>query len=204
MNFNGNFKRIGATDVAKLKEKVLMLTDDDWLGDDSRQKKFKVHEFTQTIALIFDKEFKHIKPTILPYYYDLKTLVDPISQIISKHYDSSLKGKRLRKKNPSGYIVRMIIVRLLAQGEITPHVDNGYSLCRCHRVHIPLVTSDKTSFTVGDESKNMQEGEIWEINNRRDHSVVNNSDQNRIHLIIDYVLPGERIKDTFEDQNIIA
>ena len=36
------------------------------------------------------------------------------------------------------------------------------------------------------------EGEIWEINNKRTHSVVNSGDSARIHLISDWVLPGER------------
>ena len=32
----------------------------------------------------------------------------------------------------------------------------------------------------------MREGEIWEINNQNLHSVDNNSNEDRIHFIIDY------------------
>ena len=33
----------------------------------------------------------------------------------------------------------------------------------------------------------MKQGEIWEINNQEEHSVVNDSIFDRIHLIIDWI-----------------
>jgi len=204
MNFKGDFKKLGSIDIDTLKEKVSEISDEVWLGDASRQERFAVHKQTQTIALIFDEDFRHENPTVHPFYTELKELIDPVSLKVSRFYDQSLKAKRLRKKNSSGYFVRTILVRLLAHGVIPEHTDNGYSLSRCHRVHIPLTTSDKTSFNVGDESKQMREGEIWEINNRHVHSVVNEGDQSRIHLIMDYVLPGELVKDSFDGGNLIC
>jgi hypothetical protein len=59
-------------------------------------------------------------------------------------------------------------------------------------VHFPIVTNDKVLFTVGSQTVNMQEGMLYEINNRRKHSVANRGDADRIHLIIDFVLPGEQ------------
>jgi len=42
-------------------------------------------------------------------------------------------------------------------------------------------------FTVGGESKNLEEGYIWEIKNtEKIHSVINNGQIDRIHLIIDW------------------
>jgi hypothetical protein len=41
----------------------------------------------------------------------------------------------------------------------------------------------------------MRAGEMWEINNRRVHSVSNQGRDARVHLIIDYVQPGETIFD---------
>ena len=43
-------------------------------------------------------------------------------------------------------------------------------------------------FTVGEEEKNMRVGEMWEINNNdKSHSVINGSDIDRVHLILDYI-----------------
>ena len=62
-----------------------------------------------------------------------------------------------------------------------------------------IVFTDPNSdqiFDVGETSFHMAEGELWEINNRREHAVANNSDSDRIHLILDYVIAGEKIRDT--------
>jgi quercetin dioxygenase-like cupin family protein len=50
-----------------------------------------------------------------------------------------------------------------------------------------LITNKDILFTVGNTTKNLKEGEIWEINNQNLHSVQNNSKEERIHLIIDYL-----------------
>jgi aspartyl/asparaginyl beta-hydroxylase (cupin superfamily) len=39
----------------------------------------------------------------------------------------------------------------------------------------------------------MQSGECWEINNSRPHLVENNSDIDRIHLLID-IMPNEELR----------
>ncbi|MFK5892197.1 MAG: aspartyl/asparaginyl beta-hydroxylase domain-containing protein [Pseudomonadota bacterium] len=196
MFFKDNFKKVGVADIDQLKRKVSEISDEIWMGDSSRQEKFEAHKYTQTIAFIFDEDFRHEDPTTLPYYSEFKELIEPVCKQVSSFYDSTLKAKRLRKKkNKQGYFIRVILVRLLPKGVITPHTDNGYSLSRCHRVHIPIFTSDKTSFFVGEEPKNMKEGEIWEINNRNVHAVKNDSEESRIHLIMDYVLPGECVLD---------
>jgi hypothetical protein len=64
-----------------------------------------------------------------------------------------------------------------------------------HRIHLPLVTNDGVKFTVGDTTKYLLPGELWEINNRRKHTVMNNGTEGRVHMIMDFVLPGEKIAD---------
>ena len=57
----------------------------------------------------------------------------------------------------------------------------------CHRIHIPIVTNEKSIFFVNGEEKNMRGGEIWEIDNEAVHMVENRSDADRIHLIVDWM-----------------
>ena len=61
-----------------------------------------------------------------------------------------------------------------------------------HRIHLSIITNDEVWFTVGNETIHMREGELYEINNRRMHSVKNAGSEDRVHLIMDYVLPGEK------------
>jgi quercetin dioxygenase-like cupin family protein len=55
------------------------------------------------------------------------------------------------------------------------------------RIHTAITSNDQVVFTVGGEPRVMNEGELWEINNARPHQVVNQGDQSRVHLIIDWV-----------------
>ena len=66
---------------------------------------------------------------------------------------------------------------------------------KSHRIHLPLVTNDGVKFNVGDTTKNLLPGELWEINNRHRHTVKNNGTEDRVHMIMDFVLPGEKIED---------
>lgn len=53
------------------------------------------------------------------------------------------------------------------------------------RYHLVLQSSPGVEFTCGDESVYMAPGEAWWFNNQIPHSVVNNSAEDRIHLIAD-------------------
>jgi len=81
----------------------------------------------------------------------------------------------------------MILAKLLAGGNIPKHTDAGFSLLNCHRIHVPIITSDNVVFSVGGEEINMQTGDLWEINNAAVHGVENHSGEDRIHLIVDWM-----------------
>ena len=89
----------------------------------------------------------------------------------------------------------MILVKLLTNGSIPHHVDQGETLSKSHRMHLPIITNEQNLFSVGDSEVHMKAGELWEINNRREHGVVNGGSEDRIHLIVAYVLAGEKIID---------
>ena len=52
----------------------------------------------------------------------------------------------------------------------------------------------KAIVKVGECLKYLKEGEIWEIDNTKEHSVTNNSNIDRIHLLIDYKIYDKKIK----------
>ena len=76
----------------------------------------------------------------------------------------------------------------LAAGTCVPeHVDVNAHWFRRMRVHIPIITDPKVTFTCGDETVHMAAGESWIFDNWLPHSVVNNSENDRIHLVFDTV-----------------
>ena len=176
--FQGNFRQLDQVDVSDIRAKVLALTDEDWADYNFRQNRpGSALVDTESVPLIFDEDFRHENPTIREKFVELdgQKLLEPILQSISDYYTGD------------GYVVRALLTRLKPQGAIPPHIDTGYSLLSCRRIHIPVVSTDKVDFTVGGEHRAMKEGEVWEINNAREHSVVNRGDQRRVHLIIDWV-----------------
>lgn len=168
-----NFKYIGKLDVSLISDEVKNLTD--WNEYKFRQKTYVPHKKTKTIPLIYDEDFRHIHPTYWKNYHKYKKYIDMFTNFFNKNL-----GK--------GYIIRAILVKLLAKSKIPKHIDTGYSLSHATRIHIPVITNDQVSFTVGEETKILRKGEIWQINNsNKIHSVKNDSKEDRIHLIIDWV-----------------
>ena len=195
MNFDGDMRKIGDIDVTRFAQQAAKITNAEWTADAFRQKTYEVHKQTQTIRLIMDEDGRHRDPTYHPSYETYKVLLEPIETFIRRQFEQTLKAKRLRKKHGRGYFIRMILVKLLANGSIPHHVDQGETLSKSHRMHLPIITNEQNLFSVGDTEMHMKAGELWEINNRREHGVVNGGSEDRTHLIIDYVLAGEKIID---------
>jgi len=192
MNFAGNFVHIANVDVAVLKQLVLDLPDQKWQSESFRQQRYEVHRDTETINLVFDPDFRHTHPTKLPALQMFEPSMRSALAIAADHYDQSTKGQALIEQFGLGYFIRANLVRLKSGGEIAAHTDGNFSLVHSHRIHLPIITNDEVWFAVGSETVNLKEGELYEINNRRVHSVKNVGSEDRVHLIMDYVLPGEK------------
>ncbi len=175
--FAGNFRLLDVCDVSAIEERVAALSEADWEAANWRQERFEAHRDTQTIELIFCKDFRHEDPAKRDRYFELDCdrLLAPVVERISDYFTGD------------GYLVRALLVRLKPRGKIPAHVDKGYLLMNSRRIHIPITSNDQVLFSVGNEMRVMKEGELWEINNARIHSVENNSDRGRVHLIIDWV-----------------
>jgi len=170
-----NFKYIGKIKINSFKDKINKFNNKLWDNFDFRQKTFEVHRETKTIPLIFDTDFRLNNPTYLSEYEVFKNEFKIIKNRLIKIY-----GK--------GSIIRAILVLLKSNSKIDKHIDTGKSLSICHRVHIPIITNKDVLFEIDNEIKNLKEGEMWEINNSEKlHSVINNGNIDRIHLIVDWI-----------------
>lgn len=173
----GNYEYVGNIDVSSFKDKLLNIDENVWLENTLRQTTFNVHKHTETIDLMWDMEslLYNTKGTIHPNFYKLS--IDNLLFNLKPIYE---------KKYGIGDFIRVVLVKLKKNTMIYPHKDNGDSLSYNKRTHIAVITNPNVTFTVGGEIKYLKEGEIWEINNQQTHSVENNSDEDRIHFIIDY------------------
>lgn len=80
---------------------------------------------------------------------------------------------------------RVMITRLPPGGRIEPHVDEGEYAEFYSRYHLVLHGSPGSLFRCGGETVNMITGELWWFDSHLEHEVVNNSPEDRIHMIMD-------------------
>lgn len=87
---------------------------------------------------------------------------------------------------------RVLITRIPPGGRILPHRDDDgeYVLTPdIARYHVVLQGLPGSLFICGDgdeqETVNMRTGEVWWFNAHQTHQVVNNSEDDRIHLLVD-------------------
>ena len=80
---------------------------------------------------------------------------------------------------------RAMIVRLPPGGHIPAHVDTGSHAEYYDRFHVVLQSKFGNKFRCGGEIVEMQPGQIWWFQNKVGHEVINNSDEDRLHLIVD-------------------
>ncbi len=84
---------------------------------------------------------------------------------------------------------RVMVVRLAPGHAIREHVDEGSYATHHARFHVVLASEEGNLFSCGGETIRMRAGEAWWFNQKLPHSVVNDSDGPRIHLIVDLVAP---------------
>lgn len=92
-----------------------------------------------------------------------------------------------------GQSARVLLIKLNANSKVFVHKDSGDYLSSVRRFHIPLITNESVSYTVDDEKIHMEQGKCYEINNMKIHSVNNDSNYDRVHLLID-IMPESEIK----------
>jgi hypothetical protein len=80
---------------------------------------------------------------------------------------------------------RVMINKIEPGGRITPHADTPAHADYYSRFHFVLQSSPGVIFKCGDEDTYMATGECWWFNNKEVHTVVNNSAESRIHMIVD-------------------
>ena len=188
MHFDGLCRRIGTIDPQPLARVVETFGDDAWHEWDERLRTFFVHQDTQTIPLLYDNDMRHTDPTTWPRLAAIESAMEPALQTIRNHHATD-------PATGEGYFIRIILTRLSPRTVIKHHRDQGESLMRAHRYHVPITTNPLVDFFLGDQPFHFDAGEVWEINNRARHAVRNASNEGRVHLILDYVVPGERVDD---------
>ena len=183
MDIDETLRELGEVDIEQLREAILGLDDDSWSANEHRQLEYEVHRSTQSVVLVFTdgSNWPDIEITKEPGWDKLAHLAVPLMhQIIADHYA------------PGGTIIRAMAAKLMAGSVIKPHTDRHPSFHYGHRIHIPITTNSRVRFMIDGRPYRLSVGSAYELNNQKNHSVMNKGSEDRITFIFDYV-PADRI-----------
>lgn len=120
--------------------------------------------------------------------------------LISQRFPSTVKlvQERFHNSKPD----RIRFMRLTkGNGELSRHADitdkeAGVQAGRVVRLHIPIYTNPKVIFQSWSHKgqkqvANMEVGSLWYLDVRKPHTAVNNGDEDRIHLVMDFYASKE-------------
>ena len=181
MDIDVPLRELGEIDCSALREAILSQDDVAWHEDEYRQEAYDVHRNTQSIVLVFTDGANWPNSEIRkePGWDRLADVAVPLMhEIIDRHYP---KG---------GTIIRAMAAKLLAGSRIDPHHDSHPSFHCGHRIHVPITTNPRVRFMIDGRPYQLRVGQAYELNNQKQHSVMNKGKDDRITFIFDYVPPG--------------
>ena len=176
-----NFKVLGKVPlemIDKAKQKTISIPDDSWFTfKESMHYNFETHTNINPLVIYNqpDRDNPVYSKKIVNEYFLLQfdELLNYLRKIVISLY-------------PDGEFKRILLHKLFAGKNIIRHDDVGHHMETSKRIHVPIITNDKVDFIVNDEVVNMKYGDIVEINNNLPHEVLNNSNSDRVHLIVDW------------------
>ncbi len=181
MDIDEPLRELGTIDTTALREAILSQEEAAWHEDKYRQQSYDVHDQTQSIVLVFTNasNWPNAEVRKEPGWDRIADVAVPVMhEILEKHYPAG------------GTIIRAMAAKLVAGGKIKPHNDSHPSFHCGHRIHVPITTNPRVRFMIDGRPYKFQVGQAYELNNQKQHSVMNKGTEDRITYIFDYVPPG--------------
>jgi hypothetical protein len=150
-----------------------------WVEDESLQNTYPVHRNTRSIIFqwLEDDPPEGTEPGVKRHDYAPANLSEAAYACAAK-LEAHFPGK----------LTLMTLAELGPRGKIFSHRDTGSIITAVHRCHIPIMTNPDVHFLIDRQSYRMEANAAYEFDNTRVHSVINQSDVRRVHLICD-VMP---------------
>jgi hypothetical protein len=182
MDIGDPIRELGLIDSAALSAAILAQEPEAWREELHRQQSYDVHKETESSVMVFAdlNDWPGLTVKKQPGWDRLAEVAVPVMHdIIGRFYPAG------------GTIIRAMAAKLLAGGKITPHQDTHPSFHIGHRIHVPITTNSRVRFMLEGRPYKLQIGQAYEINNQKNHSVMNKGKEDRITFIFDYVPPEQ-------------
>jgi len=157
-----------------------------WNVDTSRQEAVPKQRETQTITLrahadqaSMDSRVRRVKP--IGYRGEPSAMASSLPRV-NAFVDELVRGM-------NGTMGRVVMTKLRPHGTIYRHTDDGLYWLLRDRYHLVLKSVLGSHFKSGGEEVRMKTGELWWFDPTVPHEAFNESDEDRIHVIIDVMSP---------------
>lgn len=180
MDIEARVRDWGPIDIGPLAAAIARQDATAWNETQHRQKDYEVHRQTQSIVLLFTalERWPAIEVQRQAGWARLADAAVPLmDEIVARWYP------------PGGRYIRAVVARMVPGARIEPHRDSHESFACAHRIHVPIATNPRVRFMVDGRPYSLEAGRVYEINNRKMHSVTNKGTNDRVHFIFDYMPP---------------
>lgn len=106
-----------------------------------------------------------------PEWYGFRAIADPVVDMLMTNFPGCAADTRMLSVVMPGHL-------------IAPHIDQQSESWRC-RIHVPLVTNQRSRFIVCGVAHLLKPGTAYRVNTEVEHSVENDGDTGRIHFMFD-------------------
>jgi hypothetical protein len=171
------WRELGRVPARRLRLALRALPEAAWDETPLRQRRFRVHAQTRSVLLLWADHSAWPEVTVAagPRYPELKDALAPVAAAAVERVGG-------------GRLVNAVLARLDPGGQIAPHFDAAPFFAAAHRLHVPLALEEGVRFYVDGQLLPLKLAHLFELDNRRQHAVLNHSPGPRVHLIMD-VLP---------------
>jgi len=157
-----------------------------WYVDTSRQERISKQRETHAITLrshadqaSIDSRVRRAKPL---RYRGRPSPMSAQFPLASEYVDQLVRSM-------DGKMGRAVMTKLRPHGTVYAHTDDGLYWLLRDRYHLVLKSATGSHFKVGGEEVRMREGELWWFDPTVSHEAFNDSDEDRIHIIVDVLSP---------------
>jgi len=173
MNIENNYNILGSLNSSKVIEKLQQV---DWNIWSFRQDSFSYHKNTHSIPLYWGGEIgsdiNFHKENCFLFKEELNTIKNLFDYFYSDEF----------------FYIKAVFAQLKNQESIARHYDANDIFSITHRIHWCIEGDySKLDFIINDEKLNIRKSNIFEMNNKKYHSVDYNGDEPRIHMICDFI-----------------
>jgi len=195
LNKTENIHEINFLDITELQIKVSQLIEEDWDTKEDFEVNYNKAKDSKKGALNSTQHiiFRFTNKQSMPFQYvecskwdNWKSTLLPIMNKATEYFNYKNR-----------YYPKVMLANLPPKKIIRPHIDGNKIGYVPHKIHVPIQTNESAFFFLKTKQFHFKKGVAYEVNNGKKHSVVNNGNTNRIHLIfecIDYDIQTEMIK----------